>query len=77
MIKLIIPLLKAPSTIIKHRKMYACNHSGFLFRNNNLQDYTTNEDDEINKAKTRIDVYLLPTIAISISITRLAYLINH
>ena len=57
MIKLIIPLLKAPSTIIKHRKMYACNHSGFLFRNNNLQDYTINEDDEINEAKTRIDVY--------------------
>lgn len=65
MTKVIIPLLQAPATI-----------KDFLFLNNNSQNYAISEDDEITEAATGIDAYLLPTIAVTISIARLAYLIN-
>ena len=57
MTKVIITLLQASLTIIKHPKIYTRNPSGFLFPNNNIRKYATNEDDQLNQAKAGIDVY--------------------
>ena len=46
MTKVIIPLLQAPATI-----------KGFLFLNNNIQNYAPNEGDEINEVAAGINVY--------------------
>ena len=66
MTQIIIPLLQAPATI-----------KGFLFLNNNIQNYAPNEDNEINEVAAGIDIILLPAIANTTSIIRMAYIVNH